>query len=81
MLKKSKKFLIVALLCLPACKGMQEGYIHVDAVEGTMTRIMDRHDAMLNGTLDPATISEEQKTTDLRDTAIIRKVFEGIKEG
>lgn len=63
--------LLLGLMLLPACAGTM---IDVSRVGPLIDNVADRHDAMVNGTLDPATITPEDKATFLRSTELLRAV-------
>lgn len=74
-----KKLLVLAVLLL-AGAGCTKGTIHADAIDGLVEKISERHDAMLDGTLDPKTISEADKATFKRSTALIREIIQAAKK-
>lgn len=68
-----KKLFVLAVLLL-AGAGCSKGTIRADAIDGLIRQVSDRHDALLNGTLDPKTISEADKATFLRSTYLLKEV-------
>lgn len=59
--------------------GCNKGMVRADAIDGLTTDVCDRHDAMISGKLDPKSISEADKATFLRSSAILRKVLQEAK--
>lgn len=51
-----------------ACTGIQ-----ASEIEGTLNRVLDRHDEYVN--LDPRYDSEEDRQDDLRDSAVLREAL------
>lgn len=70
-------FILAALLA--ACVGCSTG-IQPDAIEGLIQKVGERHDAMLDGTLDPKTISAADKVTYKRSTEILNKIVAEAKK-
>lgn len=66
---------LLALLFLPACAG-QATSLNVSNVGGLIDDLCNRHDEMLNGTLDPKTISVEDKASYLRSSNILRQTVQ-----
>jgi len=56
-----------------------KGYIRAEAIDGLVDKVSERHDAMLNGTLDPKSVSPEDKATYLRSTQILREAINAAK--
>jgi len=69
-----KKLMLGAIL-LAALSGCCKGHISADAIDGLVRKVSDRHDAMLNGTLDPKSVSPEDKATYLRSTELLRQAL------
>lgn len=59
--------------------GCSKGMIRADAIAPLTTDVCDRHDAILTGKLDPKTISEADKATYLRSSALLRKALQEAK--
>ena len=74
-----RKLMVSALLLL-ACAGCSKGMIRADAIDGLVRQVTERHDAMLNGTLDPKTISEADKATFKRSTFLLNEVVREAKK-
>lgn len=76
-MQKLKKWALPALLliCFVGCKG---GMISVDAIDGSVQKVSDRHDAYVNADL---SLSADQKRTFLRTTELLRLVLEEAKKG
>jgi len=70
------KHLLLSLLALLALTSCQSGMIQASNVEQTLRPVLDRHEAMLTGQLDPATISPEDKITFRRSGYLIRVALE-----
>jgi hypothetical protein len=68
--------LLVALLVLSGCSSV----IRAEAIEGLVEDVAARHDALLDGTLDPKTISAADKATFKRSTMILRTVVKEAKK-
>lgn len=62
-MKPSKLFALVTVLLCIALTSCQSQMLSAKAVEDTLRPVLQRHEAILNGTLDPATISVEDKIT------------------
>jgi hypothetical protein len=60
--------------------GCSKGMIHVDAIADLTTDVCDRHDKLIQGTLDPKAMSEADKATFLRSSALLRKVLQEAKK-
>lgn len=73
-----RKLLVLAILVF-SCAGCYTG-IRPDAIDGLVRKVSERHDAMLNGTLDPKTISPEDKATFLRSTQLLNAVVDEAKK-
>lgn len=69
-----KKLLCIAVLLIVAV-GCSKGTVRADAIDGLVDKIAERHDAMLNGTLDPKSVSPEDKATYLRSTQILKEIL------
>ena len=79
-LKKSAQLLMFVLLPLGLLGGCHTGEIRADAIHGSVQIICDRHDAMIDGKLDPKTISEADKATYKRSTELLRKVVNEARQ-
>ncbi len=64
---------------LLSCDGLKRGYINVDNIQGLVGDVCDTHDALLDGELDPAAVSVEDRESLKRSSAILRKVVEASK--
>lgn len=53
------------------------GYVRVDAIEGTLNRVMDRHDVYVERDHD---LSSAQQKRNLRDTELLRKLLAEAQE-
>lgn len=72
-MRKATKWLAVLLVCLGGCAG---NMISVDAIEDSVAKVAERHDAYVNA---DATLSAEDKALYLRTTEILRGVMEAAK--
>lgn len=71
--------IVLGLICT-SCIG-PAGMVRADAVKPGVDAVTQRHDAMLRGELDPASISEDDKRTFLRTSDLLRKtVDEAVKK-
>jgi hypothetical protein len=68
-----RHLLIAALLVCGL--GCSKGMIRADAIDGLVNKVCDRHDALLTGAADPASISDEDKATYLRSTRLLRELL------
>jgi hypothetical protein len=73
-----KKLLVLAAILL-AGAGCSTG-IQPDAIEGLIKKVGERHDAMLDGTLDPKTVSAADKATYKRSVEILNKIVAEAKK-
>lgn len=65
----------LSLLALTGCG--TPGYVRADAIEGTLNRALDRHDAYVR---EDESLSDLQKRTDLRDSELLRRVVKEAKQ-
>ena len=70
--------LLLAVLLLGSA-GCSSG-IRAEAIEGLVGDVAARHDAMLDGTLDPKTLSAEDKATFKRSTRILLEIVKEAKK-
>jgi len=68
-----KKIVAVMLLAVAGCNCPPTA-VDVGQLGPLVDVVADRHDAMLAGSLDPATISEADRATFFRSTEILRSV-------
>lgn len=73
--KITKIGLLTAVLALPACA--PAGYISVDAIDGPLNRVCERHDTY---TTADTSLTDLQRRTRLKTTELLRKVVEEAKE-
>lgn len=72
-----KLMTLIALLALFAMTSCQsQGMIQASNVADTLRPVLDRHEAMLTGQLDPASISAEDKITFRRSGYLLRVALE-----
>jgi hypothetical protein len=70
---KIRALLLPALLILLTLTSCQtSGMIQASNVEQTLVPVLDRHEALLTGQLDPATISAEDKISFRRSGYLLR---------
>ena len=69
--KLSAVALVTLTLSFASCAATA---VDVNRIGPLIEDVVDRHDAMVNGTLDPATISDADKATFLRSTALLRAI-------
>lgn len=65
----------LGLLVLTGCG--TPGYVRADAIDGTLFRTLDRHDAYVR---EDESLSDLQKRTDLRDSELLRRVVTEAKQ-
>jgi hypothetical protein len=65
---------LLALFALTSCQS--QGMIQASNVADTLRPVLDRHEAMLTGQLDPATISAEDKISFRRSGYLLRVALE-----
>ncbi len=70
-----KTSLWAAILVLSACA--PSNYIRVDAIDGPLNRVCDRHDAYTSA---DTSLTDLQRRTRLKTTELLRKVVEEAKE-
>lgn len=69
--------LIVMLLMLAGCSS--PGYVRADAIEGTLKRVAERHDAYTVAAVASGHVTKKQGRVDLRDTKLLLKLIETAK--
>lgn len=77
--KNAAQILMLCLLPLWAV-GCHKGEIQVGNVAPLTTDVCDRHDKLIKGELDPKSISEADKATYLRSSALLRKVLDEARK-
>jgi len=89
MAKKGAKVLVVAVLLGLLVGCAPKGYIKASAVDHLITKVCDRHDALLKGEMDPKDVDgdgdvdgddEADKGTYLRSTKLLRHVVSTAKD-
>jgi hypothetical protein len=65
---------LLVLVALTSCQ--TQGMIQASNVADTLRPVLDRHEAILSGQLDPATISPEDKITFRRSGYLLRVALE-----
>jgi len=70
--------LVVLLLMLTGCGS--PGYVRADAIEGTVKRIAERHDAYTVAAVASGHVTKKQGKVDLRDTALLLKLIKTAQD-
>ena len=65
---------LLALVALTSCQS--QGMIQASNIEQTLRPILDRHEAMLTGQLDPASVPADDKITFRRSGYLLRVALE-----
>ena len=73
MKKTMKKLFLVPVLLLTSCASM----IHVDAIDGPVNRISDRHDAYVSA---DESLSQDEKDIYMRTTELLRRILAEAKK-
>ena len=68
-----KSKITVVLFCVAFLMGCAKGMIRAEAIDGTLRGLCDRHDSYV---VKDDTLSSAQKETNLRDSALLRKVLD-----
>lgn len=71
-----KKFISLFLLCLALTSCQSTGMIDASNIAPTLRPVLERHEAVLSGQLDPATISAEDKITYRRSSYLLLVALE-----
>lgn len=71
-----KKLLLSLLVLLALTSCQSQGMIQASNVAETLRPVLDRHEAILTGQLDPAAISAEDKITFRRSGYLLRVALE-----
>lgn len=75
-----KLFASLLLVLALAAAGCCKGHVDADAIDGSVKLLVERHDAMLDGKLDPKSISEEDRKTFKRTGQLVVTALQEAKK-